>query len=37
MIKTPKVNIETYIAEILGGVPSQLDNFGLNLVHTTTV
>ena len=37
MIKTSKVNIETYIAEILGGVPSQLDNFGLNLVHTTTV
>ena len=26
MIKISKVNIETYIAEILGGVPSQLDN-----------
>ena len=26
MIKISKVNIETYKAEILGGVPSQLDN-----------
>ena len=26
MTKTSKVNIETYIAEILGGVPSRLDD-----------
>ena len=26
MIKISKVNIETYKAEILGGIPSQLDN-----------
>ena len=34
MIKISKVNIETYKAEILGGVPSQLDNLvQYDIVH----
>ena len=37
MIKISKVNIETYIAEILDGVPSQLDNFVLYDISSTTI